>query len=120
MLHAMMKSSSCCCFKGNRVCSAPVLRFVSDHGPQGYDAVCQHALLQAMQRCGGGDYTRTYPPCLLEWIANRKRAHTLLHVHCFDGTGPQHSTVYFRARKYTEGGRDSRRDLVSELDSPAV
>ncbi|XP_051940533.1 unconventional myosin-XV [Hippocampus zosterae] len=72
-----------------------LLKFVSDHGPRGYDAVCQRALLQAMQRCGGGgEYARTYPPCLLEWTANRQRAHALLHVHCVDGVSvpcPVHS-----------------------------
>lgn len=37
----------------------------------------------------GPEYGRTYPPCLLEWTANRKRAHTVLHVHCFDGENPK-------------------------------
>lgn len=61
-------------------------RFVSDYGPEGYDCVCQHRLLQALQRLNiGPEYVRTYPPCLLEWTANRKRAHTVLHLHCFDG-----------------------------------
>lgn len=65
---------TCCC------------RFVSDYGPEGYDCVCQHRLLQALQRLNvGPEYVRTYPPCLLEWTANRKRAHTVLHIHCFDG-----------------------------------
>uniref|UniRef100_A0A3B4GV90 Myosin XVA n=1 Tax=Pundamilia nyererei TaxID=303518 RepID=A0A3B4GV90_9CICH len=62
-----------------------VARFVSDYGPEGYDCVCQHRLLQALQRLSvGPEYVRTYPPCLLEWTANRKKAHTVLHVHCFD------------------------------------
>lgn len=61
-------------------------RFVSDYGPEGYDCVCQHRLLQALQGLNvGPEYVRTYPPCLLEWTANRKRAHTVLHIHCFDG-----------------------------------
>uniref|UniRef100_A0A3Q3KAQ7 Myosin XVAb n=1 Tax=Monopterus albus TaxID=43700 RepID=A0A3Q3KAQ7_MONAL len=62
-----------------------VNQFVSDYGPEGYDSVCQHRLLQALQRLNvGPEYVRTYPPCLLEWTANRKRAHTVLHIYCFD------------------------------------
>ncbi|XP_028303243.1 unconventional myosin-XV isoform X2 [Gouania willdenowi] len=72
-----------------------LLKFVSDYGPEGYNCVCQHHLLQSMQRLSvGPEYVRTYPPCLLEWTANRKRAHTVLHVHCFDGVSflcPLHS-----------------------------
>ncbi|XP_077460372.1 unconventional myosin-XV [Stigmatopora argus] len=72
-----------------------LLKFVSDYGPGGYNSVCQHALLQGMQQTSSGPaYMRTYPPCLLEWTANRKKAHTLLHVHCFDGVSvlcPVHS-----------------------------
>uniref|UniRef100_M4AM36 Myosin XVA n=1 Tax=Xiphophorus maculatus TaxID=8083 RepID=M4AM36_XIPMA len=64
---------------------AQIANFVSDYGPDGYDCVCQNRLLQALQRLGvGPEYVRTYPPCLLEWTANRKKAHTVLHVHCFD------------------------------------
>ncbi|XP_077381905.1 unconventional myosin-XV [Festucalex cinctus] len=127
-----------------------LLKFVSDYGPEGYDAVCQHALLQAMQRCGGGgpEYTRTYPPCLLEWTANRKRAHTLLHVHCFDGvsvlcpvhswtTGEKMAKDILQHRGVTEGrrgwsvllkesaqwveleGSDYVLDLMSDLELPA-
>ncbi|KAM7394545.1 hypothetical protein PAMP_021340 [Pampus punctatissimus] len=72
-----------------------LLKFVSDYGPEGYDCVCQHRLLQALQHLNvGPEYVRTYPPCLLEWTANRKRAHTVLHIHCFDGVSflcPLHS-----------------------------
>ncbi|XP_027873817.1 unconventional myosin-XV [Xiphophorus couchianus] len=72
-----------------------LLKFVSDYGPDGYDCVCQNRLLQALQRLAvGPEYVRTYPPCLLEWTANRKKAHTVLHVHCFDGMSflcPLHS-----------------------------
>ena len=67
-------SCACCC------------RFVSDYGPQGYNCVCQHRLIQALQHLNvGPDCVRTYPPCLLEWTANRKRAATVLHIYCFDG-----------------------------------
>ncbi|KAM4603322.1 unconventional myosin-XV [Polymixia lowei] len=72
-----------------------LLKFVSDYGPGGYECVCQHRLLQALQRISvAPEYVRTYPPCLLEWTANRKKAHTVLHIHCFDGVSflcPLHS-----------------------------
>ncbi|KAK5623203.1 hypothetical protein CRENBAI_017781 [Crenichthys baileyi] len=72
-----------------------LLKFVSDYGPEGYDCVCQNRLLQALQHISAGpEYVRTYPPCLLEWTANRKKAHTVLHVHCLDGVSflcPLHS-----------------------------
>lgn len=59
---------------------------MSDYAPDGYNCVCQHRLIQALQRLNGGpEYVRTYPPCLLEWTANRKRANIVLHIYCFDG-----------------------------------
>lgn len=74
----------CTCFQLLPLCFS--FRFVSDYGPEGYNCVCQHRLLQALQRLNvGPEYVRTYPPCLLEWTANRKRAHTVLHIHCLDG-----------------------------------
>lgn len=79
-LCALIRIFSCCAHV------TACCRFVSDYGPEGYNCVCQHRLLQALLRLNiGPEYTRTYPPCLLEWTANRKRAHTVLHIHCFDG-----------------------------------
>ncbi|XP_029006805.1 unconventional myosin-XV [Betta splendens] len=72
-----------------------LLKFVSDYGPDGYSFVCQHHLLQALQQLDAGpEHGRTYPPCLLEWTAHRKRALTVLHIHCLDGVSflcPLHS-----------------------------
>ncbi|XP_062841982.1 unconventional myosin-XV [Trichomycterus rosablanca] len=72
-----------------------LLKFVSDNAPNGYKAVCQHKLIQAMQKSLYGPETaRTYPLSLLEWTANRKKASMVLQVHCFDGTSflcPVHS-----------------------------
>uniref|UniRef100_A0A1A8A0H6 Myosin XVAb n=1 Tax=Nothobranchius furzeri TaxID=105023 RepID=A0A1A8A0H6_NOTFU len=126
-----------------------LLKFVSDYGPEGYDCVCQHRLLQALQRLGlGPEYVRTYPPCLLEWTANRKKAHTVLHVHCFDGvsflcplhswtTGEEIAKDILQHRGVTEGrrgwsvllkepaqwveleGSDFIFDLMSDLELPA-
>ncbi|XP_061840189.1 unconventional myosin-XV [Nerophis lumbriciformis] len=126
-----------------------LIKFVSDYGPEGYDSVCQRRLLQAMQgRSAGPEHVRTYPPCLLEWTANRKRAHTVLHVHCFDGVSvlcPVHSWTrgeemardILQHRGVTEGrrgwsmllkeaaqlveleGSDYVLDLMSDLELPA-
>ncbi|KAG9343032.1 hypothetical protein JZ751_015250 [Albula glossodonta] len=72
-----------------------LLGFVSDYGSDGYQAVCQHRLIQAMQKSKYGPETaRTYPLTLLEWTANRKKANMVLQVHCFDGASflcPLHS-----------------------------
>ncbi|XP_057203153.1 unconventional myosin-XV [Triplophysa rosa] len=72
-----------------------LLKFVSDHAYNGYKAVGQHKLIQAMQKSLYGPETaRTYPLSLLEWTANRKKANMVLQVHCFDGTSflcPVHS-----------------------------
>ncbi|XP_070771513.1 unconventional myosin-XV [Enoplosus armatus] len=126
-----------------------LLKFVSDYGPEGYDCVCQHRLLQALQRVNvGPEYVRTYPPCLLEWTANRKRAHTVLHIHCFDGvsflcplhswtTGEEMAKDILQHRGVVEGrhgwsvllkepaqwveleGSDYVLDLMSDLELPA-
>uniref|UniRef100_A0A673IR59 Unconventional myosin-XV-like n=1 Tax=Sinocyclocheilus rhinocerous TaxID=307959 RepID=A0A673IR59_9TELE len=72
-----------------------LLKFVSDHAYNGFKAVGQHKLIQAMQKSLYGPETaRTYPLSLLEWTANRKKANMVLQVHCFDGTSflcPVHS-----------------------------
>ncbi|XP_035261236.1 unconventional myosin-XV-like [Anguilla anguilla] len=72
-----------------------LLKYVSDYAYNGYKAVCQHRLIQAMQKSKYGPETaRTYPLSLLEWTANRKRANMVLQVHCFDGASflcPLHS-----------------------------
>ncbi|XP_038618715.1 unconventional myosin-XV [Tachyglossus aculeatus] len=72
-----------------------LLKFVSDYAHDGYKAVCQHKLMQAMakgqSRPGAA---RTYPPTLLEWTVNRERANMALDIHCFNGdqfTCPIHS-----------------------------
>ncbi|CAJ1054060.1 unconventional myosin-XV [Xyrichtys novacula] len=91
----LLLSSCLSAFLPSQRLAKHLLKFVSDYGPEGYDCVCQHRLLQALQRLSvGPEYARTYPPCLLEWTANRKRAHTVLHIHCFDAVSflcPLHS-----------------------------
>lgn len=66
--------------------SSACFRFVSDNAYNSYKAICQHKLIQAMQKSFYGPETaRTYPLSLLEWTANRKKANMVLQVHCFDG-----------------------------------
>lgn len=60
-------------------CSSP--RFVSDYGQNGFQAVCQHRLLQAL----GSGAARTFPPTQLEWIAIQEKASMALDVSCFNG-----------------------------------
>ncbi|KAK7166705.1 hypothetical protein R3I93_006462 [Phoxinus phoxinus] len=72
-----------------------LLKFVSDYALNGFKALCQHKLVQAMQKSHlVPEASRTYPPSLLEWTATRKKAHMVLQVHCFDGVSflcPVHS-----------------------------
>ncbi|KTF89104.1 hypothetical protein cypCar_00017469 [Cyprinus carpio] len=72
-----------------------LLKFVSDYALNGFKALCQHKLLQAMQKSYlVPEASRTYPLSLLEWTATRKKAHMVLQVHCFDGVSflcPVHS-----------------------------
>lgn len=56
-------------------------RFVSDYGQNGFQAVCQHRLLQAM----GSGTARTFPPTQLEWTAIQEKASMALDVSCFNG-----------------------------------
>ncbi|XP_017169817.1 unconventional myosin-XV isoform X10 [Mus musculus] len=58
-----------------------LLKFVSDYGQNGFQAVCQHRLLQAM----GSGAARTFPPTQLEWTAIQEKASMALDVSCFNG-----------------------------------
>ncbi|XP_061761188.1 unconventional myosin-XV [Nerophis ophidion] len=84
-----------CCFAPSPLMDPYLLKFVSDHAPFECQALLQHRLIQAsekMQLSWGS--ARTYPPSLLEWTANRKKANIVLHLHCFDGLSflcPVHS-----------------------------
>uniref|UniRef100_UPI003AABF6A0 unconventional myosin-XV-like n=1 Tax=Centroberyx gerrardi TaxID=166262 RepID=UPI003AABF6A0 len=88
-----------CTFSPSHKMEKHLLKFVSDHAPDGCQALLQHRLIQANQKSqlGSGsapETARTYPLSLLEWTANRKRANIVLQVHCFDGVSflcPAHS-----------------------------
>ncbi|XP_069882886.1 unconventional myosin-XV [Dipodomys merriami] len=64
-----------------------LLKFVSDYGRNGFQAVCQHRLMHAMgwaQQQGSGA-ARTFPPTQLEWITIHEKASMALDVSCFNG-----------------------------------
>ena len=60
-----------------------VFRYVSDHAYNGYKAYCQNKLLQCIspEPC----LPRSYPPCLLEWKAAKKRANMAIEGVFPDG-----------------------------------
>uniref|UniRef100_A0A452R4V5 Unconventional myosin-XV n=1 Tax=Ursus americanus TaxID=9643 RepID=A0A452R4V5_URSAM len=64
-----------------------LLKFVSDYGRNGFQAVCQHRLMQAMGRAQqqGSGAARTFPPTRLEWRATQEKASMALDVGCFNG-----------------------------------
>ncbi|XP_023369828.1 unconventional myosin-XV [Otolemur garnettii] len=64
-----------------------LLKFVSDYGQNGFQAVCQHRLMQAMGRAQqqGSGAARTFPLTQLEWIATHAKASMVLDVGCFSG-----------------------------------
>ncbi|XP_042293750.1 unconventional myosin-XV [Sceloporus undulatus] len=63
-----------------------LLKFVSDYAFDGYKPVCQHKLMQAMEKAQGGmDAARAFPPCLLEWTTSRDRVNMALDVYGFNG-----------------------------------
>lgn len=71
-----------------------LLKYVSDHAYDGYKAYCQRKLLQGERtifRIMSNNQQivhhvpRNYPPCVLEWRANRNRVNMALSVGFYDG-----------------------------------
>ncbi|XP_069763279.1 unconventional myosin-XV isoform X2 [Narcine bancroftii] len=136
------------CFAPSPKMDKYLLKFVSDHGHNGYKSVCQHKLLQAMHKAKyGPEGARSYPPCLLEWTGNKRKANIAIMVSCFDGkkflcpvnswtTGEELGRDLLRNRDVTEGGQgwtvarkdkgewtelgghDYVMDLVSDMELP--
>ncbi|KAB1266478.1 Unconventional myosin-XV [Camelus dromedarius] len=95
-----------------------LLKFVSDHGRDGFQAVCQHRLMQAMGRAQqqGSGAARTFPPSQLEWTAAQEKAGMALDVGCLNGdqfscpvhswsTGEEVAGDILRHRGLTDGWR---------------
>ncbi|KAJ7316027.1 hypothetical protein JRQ81_002189 [Phrynocephalus forsythii] len=62
----------------------PLLKFVSDYGLEGYNAVCQHKLLMSMrQKESDPEVSRSFPPTRLEWTTNRRKGKMVLEVYTY-------------------------------------
>ncbi|XP_050694860.1 unconventional myosin-XV-like isoform X6 [Eriocheir sinensis] len=55
-----------------------ILKYVSDHGLDGFAGLCQRKLLSSHKRSGG--VARSCPPIELEWRSNRKKARMALEA----------------------------------------
>ncbi|XP_072043238.1 unconventional myosin-XV-like [Amphiura filiformis] len=124
-----------------------LLKYSSDQAYNGYKSYCQHKLLKTDSHALTSELSRTYPPCLLEWKANRNRANMALHLRSEDGeevkvqldswtTGEDFALTALKKRGFTKGchgwsiylqdenyryelpGFDYVLDLIAEMEVP--
>ncbi|XP_064628723.1 unconventional myosin-XV-like isoform X2 [Lineus longissimus] len=80
----LLISNCLSCFQPSPRLHRYLLKYASDCAFNGYKSLCQHKLLQSM----GIEplLSRTYPPSMLEWRANKRRAHMAVEVKFADGS----------------------------------
>ena len=79
----LLMASCLSAFPPSKMLYKYLLKYVSDHGHDGYKSLCQRKLLKA----GKLDHhtSRQFPPTMLEWRANKKRVGMALEAKCADG-----------------------------------
>ncbi|XP_054833449.1 myosin XVB [Eublepharis macularius] len=63
----------------------PLLKFVSDCGLEGYNAMCQRKLLTVMKQMeDDSEMSRAFPPTQLEWTTNQRKGKMVLDVYTYE------------------------------------